>query len=601
MNLLKRYSLSLLIAFAFTPVSLYASPDKTNEDDFAVARVLNIGQGSFNVVSFKDKDKHNQHIIIDCGSKGFKNTAHNIINNTNTSYALNIDQHLKRYKNDLSVYARQDDSKLNIFAVIFSHPDTDHVNKILKFLGQDTYVKHIICPGEGYKYNSVGIESNSLQNWLLTQLNHEASIYFTAYGKEPAGEQDIKTFLEKKDKDVVETSCTPYSYVDDRGDMDVNDKLTEKEFKDIPFRKLTQDLYKLNKTVRLSFLAVNPTHTTDEKSNKATRPATNPNDDSLVIKVRYGQSSILFQGDATGKVTHRIQANYKDSDKQHYGMHVTVNVVAHHGASTKGSNNPQVIEAIGAQTDLVSAATNHEHPTSQASDHLIKDSALQTTVQYHSITINGGKDKLDINKDFYSTFDHGSFTMKLYKSKEIDSVESLSAEFPKESPLKKTNNSNYILNSKNQQFLADPNTNTNNNNNNNVNTFSNDDSSSSSSSDEDDDTNTNTSHNSHKADNSSASRSNSSPTQTSATKRKRSPQKSDNTQNNSNSFSTVSQTQDSSNNDSPDNKKARMNTSRNLMSIEDEAQQEDKEDENQSISFNTNTKQDAEKDYDPHQ
>ena len=471
MNLFKHYSISLIVTLFFTSFSLLASD---SSDEFAVARILNIGQGSSNVVSFIDKTGEEQHIVFDCGSSGFESTANNLTKISGKSYAPDLDNHLLNYREMLGK------SKLNIFAVIFSHPDLDHVNKILKFLPKDQPIQHIICPGTAEKYNHVKLEDHAVRDWLIERFNDGTSIYFPAYGYESLKDTNELSNYFAGQKPNVKSRYTPYAYVDDESSIEYKNN----DFKNHPFSKFTKDLHELNETIRVSFLDVNPTH-----SSVGDRPSkVDPNDDSLVIKVSYGESSILFPGDATGKVTDRIQQNYKTEDKKHHGMHATFNVVAHHGSKTKGSNTPQVIDLIGAKVHLVSAGTVYTHPTHETLKNLENSSATLESTTQHTVNVDGKNlNKQETNKEIYSTFNHGSFTMKLYKSNEQNSIESLSAEFSKDSLLRKTNNDDYKLKPINTGKTNNLNSNSNNNNLNNptTNSSANNDSSSSSSSEDD--------------------------------------------------------------------------------------------------------------------
>ena len=558
--------------FLFLFISYFSSNVLSTDDnkDYIRLNVFNVGQGSFNTIEFRDKDSISHHIIIDCGSSSHTNE----FKETYKSSAITFENKLKENRKNL-VNNDQDD-KLRILAVIFSHPDKDHVNAIQKFIDEKDEISHIICSGIPDQYNHIGPGVN-FNKWLLNCLQKRTSIYFPIYSYEPIedAKQLTNYFSNSKGADFFNTIKTQTLAPQKFTPINYHDKT---DFSGHPFPQLSHDLSKLNSKVQLYFLAVNTLHSRDNikptvrTQHKANATESNwskdNNNESLMIKVAYGHNlaSALTCGDGTGFVMKQVKTNYEDKSAEILASLVCVS--AHHGAETEGSNAKDDLNLIDASFYLVSNGMSyHAHPASKVIDRF-QNAKNTEAMPEHTLMIEGQEER-QIKTGIYSTLNSGNIAVDLYEKGAIKiHVECANKAEAKEGM--DTSSYDAVVETSTDDLNDD--TNINNSNNHNIMSIS----SSSSSSDEDDDTNTNNSNNSHKADNISASNLKSSSAQKSTTKRKRSPQneKLDDTQNNSNSSSPVSQTQDSSSsdNDSPDKKKVKI-----TMSEQQEEYLEEKE------------------------
>lgn len=86
------------------------------------------------------------------------------------------------------------------------------------------------------------------------------------------------------------------------------------------------------------------------------------NEQSLMLAIQYGDFSVVFPGDATGKSQEAAIANFPDA------MNTTVLVASHHGAGTEHSNESPWPEATQPWYVIYSAGSMYQHPTCKAVD-----------------------------------------------------------------------------------------------------------------------------------------------------------------------------------------------------------------------------------------
>jgi competence protein ComEC len=145
--------------------------------------------------------------------------------------------------------------------------------------------------------------------------------------------------------------------------------------KSIPMKKLVAgDRFQIGEGVEVLVLAPNKDKNLARESNN--------NNNSVVIKVTYGEVDFLFPGDAERKVEKQMLADYaKDLDCE-------VIKVAHHGAES--SSTPAFIEAVSPLVGIVSLATKNAfgHPAQSTLDRYSKSQVkLYRTDQWGTVTV----------------------------------------------------------------------------------------------------------------------------------------------------------------------------------------------------------------------
>ena len=123
----------------------------------------------------------------------------------------------------------------------------------------------------------------------------------------------------------------------------------------------------------------------------------NPNNHSLVVRVKFGQSSFIFTGDLEKEGIELLLHNYKnDLDL----FDVDVYQVGHHGS--KNATTAELLDAISPDIAVISASNSsiHKGKTGFAYGHPNKG-----VVDSLSVHISG--DRLPINGDVFETAWHG--------------------------------------------------------------------------------------------------------------------------------------------------------------------------------------------------
>ncbi|MEM1271855.1 MAG: DNA internalization-related competence protein ComEC/Rec2, partial [Bacteroidota bacterium] len=103
------------------------------------------------------------------------------------------------------------------------------------------------------------------------------------------------------------------------------------------------DTLQISPTARIEVL--HPTHKPAEDED--------PNEASLVVRVRYGSCSILFMGDAEAGAEHALLSMYGDR------LRTDMVKVGHHGSKT--SSTPDFVQATRARTAIVSVASRNRY------------------------------------------------------------------------------------------------------------------------------------------------------------------------------------------------------------------------------------------------
>jgi beta-lactamase superfamily II metal-dependent hydrolase len=145
--------------------------------------------------------------------------------------------------------------------------------------------------------------------------------------------------------------------------------------KAIPMKKLVAgDRFSIGEGVEVLVLAPN-------KDKNLARERNN-NNNSVVIKVTFGEMDFLFTGDAERKVEKQMLAEYPAD------LACEVIKVAHHGSES--SSSQAFVEAVSPQVAIVSLATKNAfgHPSLDTLDRYLKRQVkLYRTDQWGSVTV----------------------------------------------------------------------------------------------------------------------------------------------------------------------------------------------------------------------
>lgn len=122
----------------------------------------------------------------------------------------------------------------------------------------------------------------------------------------------------------------------------------------------------------------------------AAQPLTSPNASSLVLKLTYGETDMLFMGDVGKKEEKAIQKKYD--------VHADLIKIGHHGSNT--SSAMSFLKAVDPEIAILtySKDNNYGHPVPRVIDHLNKINALiYSTAALDSITVETDGDSLIVN------------------------------------------------------------------------------------------------------------------------------------------------------------------------------------------------------------
>lgn len=402
--------MSILFSFflmALTTFSVFAmEPDlERGHANHVTICVHNVGQGNFVTLEIPHKTDHKkEYIIVDCGSGSSQHELGHIAKRKEEKEGpLTLKKLLqkKRFDNFGSI---EGEDSLHITGLILTHPDSDHINQLHKLINYKTdKIDYLICSGLPEMYQKTRMDFGE---WIDKLIESKSCVYFPAISYEPIGNfgQVLPTYPE---------SYQPYPAWAGR-------KFTSEDYKRHPFPEFIKALAEINEDFRLYFLAVNPTHITGDGgtvrlTNATTRSEKEKetNTDSLVLKISYGDTSMILPGDATGITTSRIQSTYSAPF-----LKSPVLLLAHHGADTEGSNNDVWLTLVQPQYILISAGHTYGHPHKKALKRFQALESLKRKVTPHKISwAKSGtrRKKKMINDAIFLTYESGDLITELFK------------------------------------------------------------------------------------------------------------------------------------------------------------------------------------------
>lgn len=140
---------------------------------------------------------------------------------------------------------------------------------------------------------------------------------------------------------------------------------------------------------------------------------TSSNANSLISAISYGSTKILFMGDGEGVTTAQVM----NESPQYMRSNTSVYVMAHHGSSTKNSNNIAWLQDIEPRSLIASSGIHKRwrHPDEGLITTIIHTlgSTILNTGQ-HNIYLAKGTDRCQkkINKAIYTTVTNGTILFK---------------------------------------------------------------------------------------------------------------------------------------------------------------------------------------------
>ncbi|MBL4889960.1 MAG: MBL fold metallo-hydrolase [Candidatus Lindowbacteria bacterium] len=135
----------------------------------------------------------------------------------------------------------------------------------------------------------------------------------------------------------------------------------------------------------------------------------NMNDNSIVLKITYGDVSFIFTGDAEEKAERTILSNFKDE------LSAQILKVGHHGSRTSSSRS--FVKAVGPKIAVISCGTGNKfkHPQSETLDTL-----EEFNVETHRTDLEGYVTIRTDGKKTWMSSSHVAFpAIKVAKGKEI--------------------------------------------------------------------------------------------------------------------------------------------------------------------------------------
>lgn len=449
--------------FFYLLIALSLENSFSQEDqEYAKVIVHNIGQGNFitleikqkRAISSKEESKSEQEetsisgnadntfIIVDCGSSSYKKELAYMAtkkgqetSDEEKSMDILASNLLKKRLKIFNSINRK--TPVHVKALIFTHPDNDHINRIQQFLNHpDDKVEYIICGGlpELYQKEKPPKKTASFKKWLKQQVGKGSKIYFPVLSYEAITDKHtLKAMFAQTDID--KTRWAPPHFTPENYD-------SSESYKAHPFPDLVRELAAINDDFKLYFLAVNPLHEQaseegkpeveesekgkekDEQESTRESQATDikqkrheSNQDSLVIKAAYAGYSIVLIGDATKRVDAHILRNYRDATSI---LSATGYVAEHHGASTEGSNDAEILRHYyDPEFVFIShgSGTRHGHPTQQTVQTVASLPNLQEEVAEHTLTIGRAQREKQTSKAVFSTLEDDDLTAVFYKDR----------------------------------------------------------------------------------------------------------------------------------------------------------------------------------------
>lgn len=414
-------------SFGFFVFVFFILPYKTLTAGRVDIEVLNVGQGNCILVKFKEAQKEPRYMLVDIGSSSYKKefSYTELISNfqkegeedseslgsptippsikKRANPSLELEERewrdttrkkvrkkkveeipfLESLRNKLKKQPMEELSPIYVQTVVITHPDKDHYGWLTKlFKEKDDHIDHIIFGGVPEHYDESG--ELRLKEWIKIRLEKKTQIYFPAVSYEPI--KSLKDIKLHEGRTWAEHTISPPGFKDA---LDFGEK------------------------VRISFLAVNPTHFkgNGDEILRMSSPE-DDNADSLVLKITNVEFSAILTGDATEVTTTRIiNNNYNNSDH----LKTDILLASHHGSSTHGSNNEKWIKATQPKFVVISNGLLHGHPNEEAYENFKKSPRL-TRVEEHEIFISESKKEgfsCNTQNPIFSTLTNGTIIFVL--------------------------------------------------------------------------------------------------------------------------------------------------------------------------------------------
>ncbi len=323
-------------------------------------------------------------------------------------------------------------TQIDVQTVLISHPDIDHYAWLPDlFGGSDDFIENIILGGLPEDYDV----ANKIKfwPWLESMFAKGTRIFIPALTYRPfVYEQKLdssRKAYKGLQEEVSELSkdcqvCTkpyaaclhadpekPFHYL---GNDTEETRISE---------SLITDALKLDKELEFSVLAFNPSHFNDYSWVMRHAGDASKNDDSLVVKVKFGESSALIMGDANARTMSTIYNRYR---KHPAYLKADILVAAHHGSAHEGCNNAKLIRAVRPRCVLLSCGLSHGHPAAVAYENFKASRRMDRTAKSHKVIVGPLKDEKDsVNpckhatlhltiNHIYSTLNSGDLHVELY-------------------------------------------------------------------------------------------------------------------------------------------------------------------------------------------
>lgn len=303
--------------------------------------------------------------------------------------------------------AKTSSDSINLKTIFISHPDIDHYNWMPKIFNgktckdEEDRVENIILGGLPIFYNC------GLLDWLQVKINQGTHVYFPAI----LCEQPI-LFIDRLFPKVpfIYPSYAPQMHSHPTHGWD------SKKYEHLEL--FDQTLF-WSDQIKMYLLTVNPTHFQEENNNVFRSSLEgDDNSDSLVLKLKIGDYSIIITGDATNITTQRVQRNYENFDD--FFDEKIILTTDHHGSYTHGSNREAWINEIKPSYVVCSNGTKFSHPSIEAYQRFKDVSTLVKLTPSHNVWVYAEeKDPVTQKKPrlpknhrtrsaFFSTFNSGT-------------------------------------------------------------------------------------------------------------------------------------------------------------------------------------------------